>query len=617
MYFYRVRYGKLYKPGKNTRPHDRANGSRERYRTYPARRAPPRATRLMTHGESMKEIRICTADLRDFCIVYSGKDTESVEHAARELARYLAAASGVELDVIEANAVPSGRAVISVGPAVNAGVYAPQCEDDYFYSIAPGRVCITGGAPRGTLYGVYAFLEDEIGWRFFTADCEVLQNDGRTLSLAPKEVTWVPKIEWRDVCAAVYRAPDIAAKRRLNSGYDRRFEAKHGGCFEYPGRFVHTMESLLDVPQHQQPCFSDPKNLKKCIEEVRKILRAYPYARILSVSQNDSEEGEITYCTCKKCAKIDEEEGSHAGSMLRFVNAVADAIKDEFPHVKIMTLAYLHTLDCPKITRPADNVIIEFSPMTMNFAHTVQEPQNASFLKAFADWTAVAKNIYIWDYVVNFSFSVPTFPNFHTLRRDVKFYAEHHVNGFFFEADNYYEDGHTTDLSELRAYLLSKLMCNPSMTEVEYRRHRSEFLTAYYGPGAEFIDRYIDEICELATYPDHFVGCFENPNTMYVGPEYLSRLPNMEQWWNLAQHAAATPEQKDRVARARLGYTYHKLLFAFDLLANLAQTRDDILMENRLFYEGVKKYGIQPRGMGSTLPEITDFEKNTAVGIYW
>jgi hypothetical protein len=36
-----------------------------------------------------------------------------------------------------------------------------------------------------------------------------------------------------------------------------------------------------------------------------------------------------------------KEEGSPMGPLLRGVNAIADAIKDEFPHVAVDTLAYV------------------------------------------------------------------------------------------------------------------------------------------------------------------------------------------------------------------------------------------------------------------------------------
>ena len=75
------------------------------------------------------------------------------------------------------------------------------------------------------------------------------------------------------------------------------------------------------------------------------------------MSQNDSY-AEGRGCQCEKCRAIDEAEGTPMGSLLTFVNRIADAIKDDYPHVAVDTLAYRYTRKAPKTIVPADNVII-------------------------------------------------------------------------------------------------------------------------------------------------------------------------------------------------------------------------------------------------------------------
>ena len=55
------------------------------------------------------------------------------------------------------------------------------------------------------------------------------------------------------------------------------------------------------------------------------------------MSQNDN----FNYCQTAAELQIMKEEGSPMGPLLRGVNAIADAIKDEFPHVAVDTLAYV------------------------------------------------------------------------------------------------------------------------------------------------------------------------------------------------------------------------------------------------------------------------------------
>ena len=566
----------------------------------------------------MKKITIGGIDITRFHIIYNEKDGETVAFAARELARYIGLACGKEPDIMtRKGAHPELIRRIYVGPSESFGIFEAEGEEDYEYRVFPGVIRIVGGSPRGTLYCAYAFLEEIVGWRFLAPGCEILTGPDE-IDVPPTRRRWRPRIEWRDVCSAVYWGEDIAVKRRLNSSYSRNIGKQRGGSFFYPGRFVHTMESLLDVPQHTQPCFSDPENLKKCIESVRTLLRGYPDARIISVTQNDADADEQTHCTCPRCAAIDEEEGSHAGSLLRFVNAVAEAVEDEFPNVRIMTLAYLHTLDCPRITRPRKNVIMEFAPMTMNFARPVTDECNRETVRALEDWSRVTDRIYLWDYVANFSFTVPVFPDFHVLAENVRYYADHHVTGMFMEGDNYMRDGETTDLCELRAYLLSKLLCDPYMSREEFLSHRRDFLLGYYGAGGENIGKFLDIIGEIAMKPGHFVGCFNNPLTLLDRGLFLERMPEMETLWNSAEAGAATEAERSHCERSRLSYTFLKLLYAFDLFCSAGDdAREAILQENEKFYRLLKKYGIRPRGMSSELPEVTDFTKNAAVSIYW
>jgi hypothetical protein len=70
---------------------------------------------------------------------------------------------------------------------------------------------------------------------------------------------------------------------------------------------------------------------------------------------------------------VDAEEGSHAGTLLRFVNACANSIAEEYPHVIIDTLAYQYTRQAPKITKPAPNVAVRICTIECCFAHPLNE----------------------------------------------------------------------------------------------------------------------------------------------------------------------------------------------------------------------------------------------------
>ena len=80
-------------------------------------------------------------------------------------------------------------------------------------------------------------------------------------------------------------------------------------------------------PRNAQLCLTNEDMRRELVRNLKERLRAHPEATIASVSQNDC----FGPCTCPNCRAVDEEEGGPAGSLLRFVNAVAAEIEPEFP----------------------------------------------------------------------------------------------------------------------------------------------------------------------------------------------------------------------------------------------------------------------------------------------
>src|SRR5262249_6914592 len=156
-----------------------------------------------------------------------------------------------------------------------------------------------------------------------------------------------------------------------------------------------------------QLCLSNSAVRRIAIATVRRWMREKPEATIFSVSQNDWS----NYCTCKDCARITKEEGSPVGPYLRFVNAIADAVRDEYPDKVTDTLAYQFTRRPPKVTRPRPNVIVRLCDIECCFAHPLGaradiDRRNADFARDLRGWSAVAERLYIWDYVVTFGHTI-------------------------------------------------------------------------------------------------------------------------------------------------------------------------------------------------------------------
>ena len=443
----------------------------------------------------------------------------------------------------------------------------------------PGMT-IVGGNGRGILYGVYGFLEKYAGLRSFTPTLEVFPTEGDVVIEEGTLIEFTPVFEmrvndWYEWAVGNDETFYWCVKNGVNmiDGWWAPWTEDLGGAWDYGGLFVHTIGGLTETGGggSANPCLTNPDNLAKAIKNVRARLESRPSTTILSVSQNDTD----ARCHCANCAAIDAEEGSPAGTLLRFVNAIANDIAKDYPNVIIDTLAYDYTQTAPKITKPAENVCIRLCTFHCHFTHPLNDPtcgENARFCRDLEEWSKICDNIHIWDYTTNFAYYIPTYANLHVLQANMQFFAEHNVKGIFTQGNR---NGPSGEFGEVRAYLLSKLMMDPYMGEEEYYALMDEFLEAYYGDGWAYIRMYIDKTSEM-----YSVGC----GNMYMHP--FNRLPaerfiEMQQvfteWWERAE-ALADTDRKDNVHRSSLQWRF----FLARLDRNLQPA----------FIQEVKDYGI-------------------------
>jgi hypothetical protein len=463
------------------------------------------------------------------------------KYAGEELAKYLGKFGIPEGDDL--------RIDVHVDPALPKEGYAVRPEED-------GTLSIRGGGPRGVIYGVYGFLEHYAGTRFFMPGLEKL---GEGDVVVDEAYSFAPVFEQRRCdwpCGSV--SPDWCVKNGVNDPLHSTIPDEMGGNFRYvKGAFCHSMAQLAGVSAGEQPCLSDPEVLKRVISNVREILKEQPDASILSVTQNDNG----NYCKCPKCAAVDEEEGSHAGTLLRFVNAVADDVAADYPDLVIDTFAYMYSRKAPKITKARPNVCVRICSIECCRSHTLYDYTcwaNRDFARDLKAWSAICDRIYIWDYVIGFGHYVAPYPNFHVLRDNMRFYAENSVRGMYPEGN--YNSPSNGEFGELRCYLLAKLMMDPFMSEVEYYALMDEFLEAYYGAGWRYVRAFLDWTCAEVVNAHLMIGSMPLDNI--PGDRWLPMTETLDGWWDKAEEMAG--DRVEYVRRSRLQWTYMKLMIRPD-----------------------------------------------------
>ena len=495
-------------------------------------------------------------------------DSESEIYAGEELAKYLTQ-KGV---AIAPNAFPI---ILYTDPTLNEDSFSV----DVTLAGEEASMTIRGGNGRGVLYGVYKFLEQYAGVRYFTKDLEVIP-EGDIVLLEGNMLSYSPYFEYRNTnWNCMTHEADWCVKNGINMA-SADLSGKYGGMWTYGrGLFVHTLGALSETggAADPNPCLSSEEIYQTVLKNVRAILEEDPTVNIVSISQNDDE----GYCTCEKCAAVDAEECSPSGLMLRFVNRIAEELEKDYPNLIIDTLAYNYTQAPPIKTVPRHNVCVRLCSIRCCFMHPFTECNDApgpngdiwtrteQFLKDLKGWGKICDNIYIWDYTTNFAYYIPPFSNFGSLRQNMRLYYESGVRGMFAQGNSQSPSG---EFGELRAYLIAKLMWNPLMSEEEYYMHMDEFLAAYYGEGWEYIRKFIDKTTELASNNGSCINIYEEPLQSITKEEYLAHEADFNAWWDAAMELAG--DRVGYVGRSRMQWRYIQLLLHPDEKACLQFVAD-------------------------------------------
>ena len=134
-------------------------------------------TASVIKGEALDGIAMISRGKSNYSIVYSATAAGTEKNAAKELAEHLNLVSGISFPIRQEGASLTGPAIY-VGRtrfAANSGISFQGFHPEEWLVKAVGRnLVIGGGEPRGTLYGVWEFLERFVGIMWLDEKCTYL-----------------------------------------------------------------------------------------------------------------------------------------------------------------------------------------------------------------------------------------------------------------------------------------------------------------------------------------------------------------------------------------------------------------------------------------------------------
>ncbi len=467
------------------------------------------------------------AALEGWDILLAEDCTPAEQYAAEELQSLIEPCIGRKLEIVRESSKPEGHIFVGSGKAMRASNVGFEVqgfgEEDSRMVIRNGNIAIAGGRPRGTLYGVYVFLEDYFGVRFLTADHTHTPAVGPWRVVGPVDRFYHPPLRFRwSFYGETNSQPAFAARRRCNTttgdeklGGKTNFDlishtfgsqipsAKYGK--EHPEYFALRDGKRLAAGGNDffdtEPCLTNPEVRKIVTDAVLAELKANPHRGNISVSQNDNSKN----CQCPNCAAIDEREGTPMGTLLEFVNAVADEVGKQYPEVKIGTLSYWYTRKPPKTLKPLPNVQIQLCSIECCMLHPITDPncpKNAEFCRDMDEWGKICSDISVWNYNTNFSNYLLPCPNLNVIEPNIRYFVAHQAKGIFMQAGG---DAKGAEMSDLRNYVMSGLLWDPNRSGQQLI---NEFLDLHYGKAAEPIRRFLTLTHQNAAAKGLHHNCF-------------------------------------------------------------------------------------------------------------
>ncbi len=472
-------------------------------------------------------------NVRTWTIVVSKEAAPCQRYAAEELQRLLQRATNVQLPLQQSTSQKTGHIFIGPGDALKASQLGRVMERKYDEEelrivIAKENIAITGG-PRGTLYGVYTFLEDYLGVRFLTAEVTHVPKFDAGHAIPLVDRSYKPPFAYRFYLKTeVMKHPVFAVRRRQNAASqhgprEQRLGERLGGEAT-GGVFLHNnfllSASFNDHSEYfalrhgkrstSQPCLTHPEVRRIVTNRILGNLDGYSPGSTIPLAQNDNGNP----CLCPRCSAV-QREGDAPGSfdilkeasgaapvnfrhgppsavVIDFVNHVADAIAKKRPDLWVGTEAYAYTVMPPRKTRTRSNVKVQVATYHCSIVYPIDDSRsriNRQFVKYLSGWQKLCDHLLIWTYDMNpHDYWLP-FPNMRSQPANLRTFVKNNGRGIFMQGPPEH-----TEFSDLRAYVMTALIWNPSRDADELI---NEFLTLYYGraagPVREWIDLFHDQ----------------------------------------------------------------------------------------------------------------------------
>ena len=578
-------------------------------------------------GYRVKRLTIAGNASSEYAVVCADGASECLYTAAGELVNYIEMTCGTRLaryDKSEYDAAaekPARKIILTEGDGSLGQEGFTITVDE------AGDLHFDGGIYRGALYGVWDFIEENLGWRFLGN--YFIPSDKREYLYESDHI---------DVTADINRTetPDIpiiraggAGPARLKHTYALDSNKSAFGSYGWARATCHGLQAYHSqifsgeyedlykgcYVTGQQPCFSNEEILEAidafALRFVKERLDAGQQIGkdLVSLDLGHWDAMYYSHCECKDCLKVRVEEGSRSGTVVRMGNRVCALFDEYYPGMCASVFGYAGT-EKPCKTHPAHNLYVSFcyhvgsgdrvscQNHCLSGEECAKAPGTTNYLaaKELEGWAQIMDPymLQVWMYPSNcgiYSFNAPLYRN---ALKDCRYLRSVGVSQLFIDSE-WIDDGVVNE--ELTMYLYLHFAWECDVTEDDELAMIREWLELVYGKDSGDL---LYEVVMLAEIAGDRVGCWSSlGSTTTFDHEFISEYADqIWEYCDLALALAEDSEAETLIERFIAGYRYMTLLSCYDdMYTNgTAEQRDFITAIYRSVWDTFKKYNLPTHG---------------------
>lgn len=529
----------------------------------------------------------------------------NTEDAGKFLQDYIRRATGAVLPVKKEGGQENKEFKIYLGrthAAASAGIDCGKLPPEgYVVKSVPDGIVIAGkwenGIDQGTLFGIYRFLEDFAGVRwYFSGEMGTVIQKRDTLTIPgnlnlsghpffPVRIGGIShwrvedQRDWHPVLRFGQSRGMIA--NHTEEGWHRLYGKTHPEYFGVrpDGSRAITSRNTSSGQNQSYICYSEPGVLKQHLLNIDNYMKtgdktpwtggAAPSGNNIPYGPNDVR----AICQCPQCLAMQTPErgkyGRGSDLVFSFVEKLAKELKKSHPEVVLWVPAYDYYSRPPeKIKRLPDNVGITLClfPTWIQTSH----PETQKELNELTErwFELVGRNperLVVWDYFFypNCFFTAPTeIP--HLLQKNINFLRGRSIgmmnNGFSPRAPQ----NPQLYLTYRIVWLYQQLLWNP---DFDVEKARTQWCRDLFGPAAATMEKFyalLEERWEKTVWTTRPLVAYVNEYSVYAEtypPEVIAHLESLYE-------TALKETQPDSIYRKRLDFFKEKAFAPFFAVAH-------------------------------------------------